>query len=71
MRELLQLHWQFKDGTTDMRAQKSVENYEEFHNWIKEIKEDQPLPEDAVWLMVQETSRDFVKTSVDNKPRLL
>jgi hypothetical protein len=60
---ILQLHWQFKDGTTEMRAQKDFGNdppNEELLPWINEVKKDHPLPKGAIWMMVGQGSPLFI-----------
>jgi hypothetical protein len=65
---LLQLHWQFKDGTTEMRAQREFDlPYDEdesrkLRHWIGEVQAEHPLPEGACWTLVKEDSKLFVGT---------
>ena len=60
---LIQLHHQFKDRT-EMQAQKDVTNHEEMRSWIAEIKLNNPIPNGAIWMVCNEESKDFVRTSV-------
>lgn len=59
---LYQLHWQYKDGTTDMRAQKEINSQEEMRAFVKEIQEAHPPPDGAVWMACNEKSEHFVLT---------
>ncbi len=62
---LLQLHWQFKNGVTRMRAQRDFTfNYpiSEMQEWVRDIRERHPLPEGAIWMMCDKKSRYFVGT---------
>jgi hypothetical protein len=47
---LYQLHWQFKDGHTEMQAQRDIVSFEESREFVKETQESHPVPDDAVWL---------------------
>lgn len=62
MGELYQLHWQFEDSTTDMKAQKELSSFEEKRAWMKEVNKDHPLPKGAVWMMCSSKSKRFVWT---------
>lgn len=57
---LYQLHWQFKDGTTEMRAQKEINTEAEMRSWQKGVAERHPLPEGAQWMVCNEKSEHFV-----------
>lgn len=57
---LVQLHWQHKDGSTDMRAQREIGFYGEMAVFLKETREDHPLPEGATWMACTEESKHFV-----------
>ena len=63
---LYQLHWQFKDGHTEMRAQKefsikkSHTNPKEMVEWTKDVQKKHPLPEGAEWMMCTEESEFFL-----------
>jgi len=61
---LLQIHWQFKDGHTDMRAQKDIdpENQRELSLWVEEVKRGHPLPAEAMWMICNEKSEYFSLT---------
>lgn len=56
---LLQLHHQFKDGTTEMCAQREVDTNAEIKKFIEDTKVSHPLPEGAMWLAVPEDSPQF------------
>jgi hypothetical protein len=64
---LWQLHHQFKNGKTDMQAQKDfplkgdVDNINDlFRIWFQEVKKTNPLPAEAQWLCCNQDSEDFV-----------
>ena len=57
---LYQIHWQFDNKTTEMRAQKEINSQEEMKSWWGEVAKDHPLPEGAEWLICNEKSRHFV-----------
>jgi hypothetical protein len=59
-----QLHHQFKDGHTEMMAQKEFDdsNKTEHPIWVKEIVSKYPLPENAQWLACNQESKFFVGT---------
>lgn len=64
-KQLLQLHWQFKDGHTEMRAQNEFKferwkTNKEFVEWLKEIQKTHPLPDGADWMVCNEKSEYFV-----------
>lgn len=60
MPNLIQLHWQYKNGTTEMCAQREINNYTEMHAFVDDTKISHPLPEDVVYLAVPEKSKHFV-----------
>jgi len=59
---LYQLHWQYKDGTTDMKVQKEIASNDELRIFIKETQSDHPLPGGAIWMACDEESAHFVMT---------
>ena len=59
--ELLQIHWQFKNNTTEMRAQKEINSYKEMKEWFNDIAGSNPLPEGAIWMFCNEKSNHFLK----------
>ncbi len=59
-KSLLQLHWQFKDGHTEMKSQTDADIQKEIKKWVLETKLEYPLPEDAKWLMCNEESEHFL-----------
>ena len=67
---LYQLHWQFKNGTTEMKAQKEINATEEMRAFIKETQESHPLPDKAIWMACNEKSKHFVFTTTNNPPNL-
>jgi len=56
---LLQLHHQFSDGSTEMKAQQDVDT-SSVHAFVRKTMENFPLPKGARWLAVEETSPLFV-----------
>jgi hypothetical protein len=61
---LYQLHHEFKDGTTDMCAQKEWVDGPDFERFLTEVKASHPLPEGAQWLVVPEDSPRFWRVPV-------
>lgn len=61
---LYQLHWQYKDGKTAMKAQREITSHDEMRKFVEETKEAHPLPEKAVWMACDETSKHFAKTKL-------
>ena len=61
---LHQLHWEYRDGTTDMRAQRDINSVEDARLFVADAHKTQPLPDDATWLMCNEQSRHFVLAKV-------
>jgi len=57
---LMQLHWQFKDGHTEMQLQREINSVNEFRLWVMDAWESHPPPEGAVWLACDEKSEHFV-----------
>ena len=57
---LIQMHHQFKNGTTVMCSQGAAQNYE---NLIEETKISHPLPKNAIWMICNEKSELFIKTT--------
>ena len=60
---LWQMHWQYRNGRTEMKAQRDLDesDIQEMRRFVKEIAEDYPLPDKAMWLIVNEKSKHFVK----------
>jgi len=61
---ILQLHWQYPDGTTTIRAQKDFtgdykNKRDAIISWLRETQETFPLPNNAVWMMCTEKSKYF------------
>ena len=61
---LLQLHHQFKYGTTQMCSQREINSSKENEEWIEETKKSHPLPEGAEWMACNEQSEYFVRTRI-------
>jgi len=62
-KRLYQLHWQFTDGHTEMRAQAEIGSEDELRTWQREVADRHPLPIGALWMICNEKSRHFVMTS--------
>lgn len=56
---LLQLHWQFFDRT-EMKSQSGPLDEAAMRDWVRDVEERHPLPDDAKWLMINEESEHFV-----------
>lgn len=61
-KKLLQLHWQFGDGRTEMKSQQEIGSGAEMRAFEKDVQARHPLPEGAQWLICNEESEHFVKT---------
>lgn len=57
---LWQSHWQYPDGTTEIKAQKDIRSFEEMLAWTTEVMREFPLPEGAQWLTCNEKSKHWV-----------
>ena len=60
---LIQLHHQFKEGHTEMCAQREIDprhRHKELRSFVEDTKGSHPLPDNAQWLFVTEKSRFFV-----------
>ena len=62
MDNLYQLHWQFEDGKTEMRAQNTINSTAEMKAWEKDVCERHPLPKGAKWLLCNDKSIHFAMT---------
>jgi len=68
---LIQLHWQYKDGTTNMRAQRDIKDSQEMRKFVDEMWKSQPPPKGAVWMACNEKSEHFVfMKAEDEDPNL-
>lgn len=56
---LIQLHHEFRDGRTEMCAQREVGDQEELEKFFAETVASHPLPEGAMWLAIPEDSPRF------------
>ncbi len=56
---LLQIHHQFKDGTTNMCAQREINSHSEVMKFMEDTEISHPLPEDAHYLCCDEKSKHF------------
>ena len=54
-----QLHFQHKDGTSTVRAQRDVSSIDEMQTFIKETKSNHSIPEGDTWMACNESSRYF------------
>lgn len=63
---LYQLHWQYRDGTTDIKAQKDITSgnafrfRDELSLFIKETQEAHSIPNNAIWMVCNEKSEHFI-----------
>jgi hypothetical protein len=58
--EIWQIHHEFKDGTTEMCAQRELESEDDMRQFFEDVKVSHPLPEGAKgWLIVPEDSPQF------------
>lgn len=46
---LWQLHWQYENGTTEMKAQREIHSYDEMRAFVEEIRKAHPLSPEAKW----------------------
>ena len=58
----IQLHWQFKDGTTKLQAQRVISCTAEMRSFVRETKKNHAIPENAIWMACNEESEHFVFT---------
>ena len=58
-KELLQLHFQYKDKT-EFVEQKLIASVSEMKSWTKNVQENNKLPDGATWMMCNEESEHFV-----------
>jgi len=56
----MQIHWQFKDGATEMIAQRDINSNEEMREFVKETSTNHPLPDGAIWMACDVNSQHFV-----------
>jgi len=57
---LIQLHHQFRDGSTKICAQREIEDYNQMGVFLDETKASHPLPANAQWLACTIESKHFV-----------
>lgn len=64
---ILQLHHQFKNRTefVSQRGFKHILPFNEIKAWIKEMQEQFPVPDNAVWMVCSEESEHFIKTHAE------
>lgn len=55
-----QMHWQFRDGTTELKAQKDVEYIDDMRVFVRDTRKEFPLPDGAMWLTCNKESKHFV-----------
>ena len=61
------MHWEWWNNgkqTTEVRAQKDINNHAELREWAWEVHEEHPSPRGAQWLFVTEESPLFAWTEV-------
>jgi len=57
---LVQLHWEFEGGKTEMRAQKEISSNKEMTEWKNDIAKRHPLPENAIgWFVCEKGAKHF------------
>jgi len=61
----IQLHWQFKDGTTKLKAQRNISCTTGMRAFIREAQENHAIPKNAIWMACNEGSEYFVFTQDD------
>ena len=59
---LIQIHHQFRDGKTEMVAQKDIQGQKQLSEYINELNISHPLPENAIWMWCDKISPHFVWT---------
>lgn len=62
---LLQVHHQFKDHT-EFVEQRDCAGHDEVREWAKELWISNPPPEGAQFMICNEKSEDFIKTTGGN-----
>ena len=65
---LLQMHWQYPNGTTEMKAQKELSEADGIIEWAREIEKKFPLAianKGAQWVFVTQESPLFVGVAED------
>ena len=66
---ILQMHWQFRDGTTEMRSQIEItgdhngNERQRLVEFVRDTQKKHPLPDKAIWMLCNELSRHFVVTT--------
>lgn len=63
---LLQFHHQFRDGGTEFKAQKEINNHAEIRAYLEEITKRHPLPKGAIWMYCKEGAKQFVMTTEES-----
>jgi len=56
---LYQLHWQYKDGRTDMKAQRDIHSRDEMKAFVDEMWQKNPPPKGVIWMACDERSPHF------------
>ena len=65
---LVQMHWQYPNRTTEMKAQQELTTPNEIIEWAREMEKKFPLAiagKGAQWVFVTEESPLFVRTVAD------
>ena len=64
---LFQLHWQYIKNCetirTEMKAQREINSISEMQDFCKDTQESHPIPNDAIWMICNEKSELFIKTT--------
>jgi hypothetical protein len=63
---LVQIHHQFRDGTTQMCAQREVAGQDELRQFVQDTVKSHPLPEGASYLYFPEDSPRFWRTKAED-----
>ncbi len=63
---LIQLHWQYKDGHTELIEQRNISHQDEMRFFVGEVRNRYPEnPKDAILMACDETSEYFVKGPIN------
>lgn len=61
--ELLQIHWEYKDGRlSEFVSQREIKDYQEMKKWLDELWRDNPPPDGAVFVVRTERHPQFIVT---------
>lgn len=64
---IYQMHWQFRDGSTNFRSQFEISNnlnrsdfQKKMNKFIEDTQKEHPLPDNTLWMICNETSQHFM-----------